>query len=217
MRAVVTAVRAKDDATCDRAVRQFADGLAAVGVALLTMVVTRAARRQRALGVNDKGAQGATADRTSTTRSAPGSQAKPSGGTPAQERSLFTPKQIGETEPGAVRVTPELQAQMDAAQARGAMSAEGYPDLPADAARTFGGTPQPWSGSENGTISRIVGADNNPNGSFWSPQLPSSEASWRAGSAVQNDWNGNGAFVQSPSASLRGWIGPSAPSYRATG
>lgn len=48
LRAVVQAVRAKDDASFDDAIRRFADGVALVGVALLTAVLTKVAREQRA-------------------------------------------------------------------------------------------------------------------------------------------------------------------------
>ena len=71
MRAVVTAVRAKDDATFDRAVRQFADGLAAVGVALLTVVVTRAVRRQRSFGDGESSSSSTPAPNGKPVRSQP--------------------------------------------------------------------------------------------------------------------------------------------------
>ena len=48
--------------------------------------------------------------------------------------------------------------------------------------------------------------------SYWSPgDPPQTEGEWRGGSAVLNDWNGNGAYVQSPTQGLRGWTGPAAP------
>ncbi len=132
----------------------------------------------------------------------------------------FTPIKTDQTEPGAVPMTSGLQAQMDAANARGAMSADGYPDLPADKAQTFGGTPTPWNGDDpanSGTISRVTGSDASANGGFWSPDAPTTEGDWRGGSAVQNNWNGNGAYVQSPTTGLRGWTGPAAPQMSSDG
>lgn len=111
-------------------------------------------------------------------------------------------------------MTTELQAQMDAANARGAMSADGYPDLPADKAQTFGATPVPWNGDDSAnaaTISRVIGSNETANGGFWSPDPPTTEENWRGGSAVRNKWNGNGAYVESPTNGLRGWTGPAAP------
>jgi hypothetical protein len=136
----------------------------------------------------------------------------------AVESGLFQPKLIGQTEPGAVEMTPEIQASMDAANARGAMSAAGYPDLPADAAKTFGETPIPWNGDEApGPISRVIGSGSNPAGEYWLPTAPTTEAEWRGGVAVQNDFNGDGAMVQADPAGLRGWIGKAAPQVSSDG
>ncbi len=140
------------------------------------------------------------------------------GGTPKSSWS-YQAKKIGQTEPGAVEETPALRAQMDEAANRSAMSADGYPDLPTDAARTFGGTPRPWDGnSESGPISRIIGQPSSADGSFWSQGLPpSSEAEWRSDSAVLNDWNGDGGYVTADPSNLKGWIGPSAPQISSDG
>jgi hypothetical protein len=54
--AVVDAVRAPDDAAFKDAVRRFAEGLSVVGIALLTAVVTRAARRRAAGSDTQSGA-----------------------------------------------------------------------------------------------------------------------------------------------------------------
>jgi hypothetical protein len=71
--AVVAAVRAPDEAAFDDAVRRFAEGLALVGIALLTAVVTRAARRRAGGGEGQSagaGEQGASAPQPR--RSTPG-------------------------------------------------------------------------------------------------------------------------------------------------
>ncbi len=157
------------------------------------------------LGASASAAEAATGDAAAT----------------SADPDLFTPKKLGQTEPGAVPMTPDLQAQMDAASDRGGMSAPGYPDLPPDAAKTFGADPVPWSGDDPGSpdsMSRVIGSAKSDNGSFWSPgDPPSSEADWRGGSAVLNDWNGNGAYVTSPTAGMRGWTGPAAPQVSSDG
>lgn len=133
--------------------------------------------------------------------------------------SPFSPKKIGETEPGAVPSTPRLEAELAQASQRTSMSAKGYPDLPASEAKNFGDNVRPWNGDEHpgGRITRVVGADNNPNGPYWQADLPQTEAAWRGGAAVKNDWNGNGAYVESPSQGLRGWIGSAAPQQSSDG
>ena len=144
------------------------------------------------------------------------------GGGTAAERSTvsspFSAKKTGVTEPGAVPATPELRAQAKAALSHGDMTAEGYPTLPASESQNFGEGVRPWNGDENpGTIRRVVGEDSNPNGSYWQKDLPTNEADWRSGSAVKNDWNGDGAYVESGTANLKGWIGPAAPQMSSDG
>ena len=131
---------------------------------------------------------------------------------PEAADSPFLPKKMGETEPGAVPATSQLQAQMKAASERGIVSAPGYPDLPANEAQNFGEGVRPWNGDkQQGTISRVIGAESDPNGSYWQAGVPGTEADWRANSAVKNDWNGDGGYVESSPQGLKGWIGPAAP------
>ena len=59
LRAVVAAVRATDEGAFDQAVKRFAEGLTLVGVALLTVVVARAARK-RAGGAEGGGSDAAS-------------------------------------------------------------------------------------------------------------------------------------------------------------
>ncbi len=124
----------------------------------------------------------------------------------------FLPKKLGEREEGAVPITAELEAARDAAKARTGQTADGYPELPDWAAKTFGEDARPWNGdAETGPIRRVIDADSNPAGGFWQREPLSDEPSWRGGAAVRNDWNGDGGYVEAPPAGLKGWIGPAAP------
>lgn len=130
----------------------------------------------------------------------------------------YSPKKLGQTEPGAVPRTPALQAEIDAAANARSRSAPGYPDLPADQAATFGDDVRPWNGDDHGApIRRVIGSDRDANGRFWQSEVPATEAEWRAGSAVRNNWNGNGGYVESPSEGLRGWIGSARPQESSDG
>ena len=130
----------------------------------------------------------------------------------------YAPKNIGQTEPGAVPNTAELQAQMDAAESASGRSAAGYPDLPQSEAQNFGDDVRPWNGDEEpGTISRVIGQDRSANGGYWQNGVPESEGDWRGQSAVKNDWNGNGGYVQSPTDGMRGWIGSARPQMSSDG
>ena len=129
----------------------------------------------------------------------------------------YTPKKLGQTEPGAVPNTPELQAEMDGAASAQARSAPGYPDLPAEKAATFGDDVRPWNGDGDGSVRRVIGRDEDANGGYWQTDVPQTEAEWRGGSAVLNDWNGDGGYVESPSDGLRGWIGSARPQMSSDG
>jgi hypothetical protein len=127
--------------------------------------------------------------------------------------SGFLPKKMGQREDGAAAMTPELKKEINgaaAARAKGAMNKEGWPTLPASARGTFNGDPTPVDLKPGTKLYRVVDADSNPNGSFWSlTPPPRSEAQWRSGAAVQNDWNGDGAFVEHTVGKdgLKGWQG----------
>ncbi|WP_185206331.1 DUF4123 domain-containing protein [Sphingomonas sp. NBWT7] len=135
----------------------------------------------------------------------------------APEPFQYTPKKLGQTEPGAVPNNPKLQAEMDAAANAQARKADGYPDLPADKAATFGDDVRPWDGPDDGTIRRVIGSDRDANGGYWQKDIPTNEAEWRGGSAVLNDWNGNGGYVESPTKGLKGWIGSARPQMSSDG
>lgn len=138
---------------------------------------------------------------------------------PASRSSFqYAPKKIGETERGAVPNTSQLQAEIDAAPSVQARSAPGYPDLPADKAATFGDDVRPWNGDQHpGPIRRVIGRDEDANGSFWQAEVPKTEAEWRGGSAVLNDWNSDGGYVESAPQGLRGWIGSARPEVSSDG
>lgn len=136
----------------------------------------------------------------------------------APESFPYSLKKVGQTEPGAVPNNPALQAEIDAGPLTRARSADGYPDLPADKAATFGDDVRPWNGDEHvGPIRRVIGSDRDANGGYWQAEIPRTEAEWRAGSAVLNDWNGNGGYVESPATGLRGWIGSARPQMSSDG
>jgi len=69
--AVVDAVRAPDETAFDDAVRRFAEGLALVGLAVLTAVVTRAARRRPAGGEAESAGAGPQPEPAPQPRRAP--------------------------------------------------------------------------------------------------------------------------------------------------
>jgi hypothetical protein len=130
----------------------------------------------------------------------------------------YSPKKIGQTEAGAVPNNAALQAEMDAAPFASAKSSPGHPDLPADKAATFGDDVRPWNGDNHpGTIKRVIGSDRDANGGYWQSEIPATEGEWRGGSAVLNDWNGNGGYVESPPTGLRGWIGSARPQMSSDG
>ena len=127
----------------------------------------------------------------------------------------YTPKQDGRIDPGAVPDTPEIIEAKNAADGRTAPPApDGWPKLPDDVAKTFGADPQPVHLPEGTTLYRVISADKGAGGSYWSTDpVPSTEGAWRASSAVTDEFNGDGGYVQTtvPPGGANGWSGPTAP------
>ena len=126
----------------------------------------------------------------------------------------FLAKKLGEREPGAVPMTPALEKKIANSKRQGPRTEEGWPDLPADKAATFEGAAEPVNLPPGTKIYRVIGSSRDAGGSYWSlEQPPQTEAEWRAGAAVLNDWNGDGGYVEYtvPEGGLRGWQGPAAP------
>ena len=109
-------------------------------------------------------------------------------------------------------MTPELKGQVNGGAAATAKSAPGYPDLSADATATFNNDARPWNGDTHpgGTMQRVIGQGRSANGHFWQSKVPATEAEWRAGSAVQNNWDGNGGYVESPTPAFADGSAPRA-------
>ncbi len=211
VKAVIDAARAKSQSDIDHAAQEAAGALVVLGV---TLFLKKLADRVQV--------ENSTGPKPAEPEPPPKPAAKPSSLPPVAKPNPFLPKKIGVTEPGAVPWTPELQEQMDAADARGAMSAPGYPDLPANVSQTFSDA-VPWDGDNptNGysSINRVIGEDGAAGGSYWAEagEAPDTEAEWRSDFAVKNEWNGDGAYVTSPTAGLKGWIGPAAPQMSSDG
>jgi len=152
-----------------------------------------------------EGGGAASAAQSSARTSARGGSTGP----PAATRdSPLLPKKVG-LEPGAVPgappkldVTPPVQPPDPRFQ------------IKPDDVDTFAQTPTFETLGEGTKIYRIVGQGSNPAGSYWSlDPPPATEAEWRAGSAVQNGWNGDGAYVvhEVGPDGLQVWKGPAGP------
>ncbi len=116
----------------------------------------------------------------------------------------YQPIQSGRLEPGAVSESPELTAVMAESEERVAPSAPaGWPQLDNETAATFGTDPEPVELKPGTKLYRVIGKDASSAGTFWSiDPPPTSEAAWRAQSAVKDSWNGDGGYVETT-------IGPS--------
>lgn len=92
-------------------------------------------------------------------------------------------------------------------------SPEGFPEIDESAVNTFASTPKPEILPEGTKIYRVVGDGTNPSGSFWSRNLPDTEAGWRSDAAVKGEWNGDGGFVEYtvPKGGIPAWTGEAAP------
>ena len=95
---------------------------------------------------------------------------------------------------------------------RQALSKEGWPDLPAREAPNFNNA-EAVTLPPGTKIYRVIDDSSNPSGGYWLERLPNDRASWRAESAVKNDWNTNGKYVEyevPEGAGLKLWRGSAA-------
>ncbi|MCY0095182.1 hypothetical protein [Hoeflea ulvae] len=138
----------------------------------------------------------------------------PNQASPGRNRQPFMKRKTGQREPGAVPMDPALRKEINgAAQARakGPIEKPGWPTLRGQERGTFKSDPEAVTLKPGTKLYRVVDAESNPDGAFWSLEPPPrSEADWRSGSAVLNDWNGDGAYVEHTvgKEGLNGWMGP---------
>jgi hypothetical protein len=90
---------------------------------------------------------------------------------------------------------------------------EGFPKISQSEVNTFTKIPTPEILPEGTKLYRIVGDGSNASGSFWTRELPATEAEWRSKAAVQGQWNGDGGYVEYtvPAGGIPAWTGKAAP------
>ena len=236
---VMTTLHAETQPDLDKAADYLAQAVAILGVVAFFSVVARVgAKFGRAAGAGEEDAAAASADTAAKpsaqpprTRAAeeqpsgPKEQPQPAGGKPAYKKNgnwdaprdwEYAPKQtLREKTPGEVDDTAALREARAAANSRTAPAApDGWPQMPDGVAKTFGADAQPIHLPEGTKLYRVIDSDASADGAYWSlDPPPSSEGAWRGGSAVQDDWNGDGGSVETtvPEGGINVWSGPTAP------
>jgi len=195
--------------------RGLADFVEAKTDAILRTVTDDASKKAEEL--RRTGGGGETDGSTGVGDKSDARRGKPADSSGAPARSWnYQPKQTGRVEPGAVPTNSDLANQMKAASVRPAPDAPpGFPAIPVRDAQTFASMPQPVSLPPGTKLYRVIGSDDTAAGSYWSTEPPpANESTWRAGSAVKDDWNGDGGYVEStvPAGEpLNAWGGPAGP------
>jgi hypothetical protein len=225
---LMTTLHAQSYSDLDKAADYLAQAVAIVGVvtffALLAKVGAKlgktgaAGEEEAAAGAGQKSPAGQKAP-VSEEPAPPESQPKPAykanGDWDASRDWEYAPKQTGRVEPGAVPDTPDLLEAQNAAISRTAPPApDGWPELPDNVAKTFGADAQPVNLPEGTKLYRVIASDNGAGGSYWSTDPPpATEGAWRASSAVTDEFNGDGGYVQTtvPRGGANVWSGPTAP------
>jgi uncharacterized Zn-binding protein involved in type VI secretion len=86
---------------------------------------------------------------------------------------------------------------------------KGWPDLPAAHTPNFQAA-QPVDLPPGTTLYRVIDDNSNPSGSYWAPDLPADENTWRSTCAVKTEWNSDGkvAVATVPAEGTKAWMGP---------
>lgn len=216
---------ATSDSDLDEAADALARAVVALGVAGLIAVLHRASVRKSGATTGSGAGQlmaereaiaAARAERLQARHKAQRERARAEYEANAEApASKFLAKKLGATEPGAAKMTPSLAreiAEGKLIQASGkGLTKDGWPPLSSDELATFKGTPKPIELKPGQKIYRVIDADCNPNGSYWSlDPPPQNEAAWRSGRAVKNDWNSDGMYVEKVVGpeGMKVWSGP---------
>ncbi|HQS97357.1 MAG TPA: hypothetical protein PK823_12780, partial [Novosphingobium sp.] len=218
--ATIQAQNSKTDAELEVAAKAYGEALGAMGPDLLMAIVGRFVPRKG--GASSGKVSVAKTDRTTT-----GKAKRPPDGTSRATKSKKPVATFGarstKTEKGAERPTASVLREIRRAKLREnkTLSKNGYPDAPGWAVKTFKSYPEPKTLPEGTKIYRVIDAESNPNGAFWTTQNPAkmSEAQWRSGAAVRGEWNGDGAYVEYtvPKGGLKVWSGEAAPQMSSDG
>lgn len=188
--------RAASYAELDQAGREFATGLAEVGVGTIMMILSVIGARQGLkMGRGAAGKMSASeppSEPPVTPRirqEPPPARREPEPRRPASpnrnaididRKGIPIGTRRGVAKPGLPEKT---------------LSKEGWPDLPARQAANFNSA-EPVTLKPGTKIYRVIDDSSNPAGPYWSEKLPGSRAEWRGDYAVRSDFNANGKYVE---------------------
>lgn len=179
------------------------------GIALIRVLLRRGYQNVKAKPATPK----------SVTVSGKGPTAKPKAKAPPPGKVKYRAKTPGIREDGAVASSPELIRQvadrsrrirgqpMDHTDRSGP-----WPTLPAKDAKNFAIDPTADRLPAGTKLYRILDTENGKKGHYWSLEPPTTEAAFRSGYAVKNDWSSASAYVTAtvPKGGLPVWRGPTA-------
>jgi hypothetical protein len=188
--------RATSYVELDQAGREFATGLAEVGVGTIMMILSvLGARQGLKMGRGAAGKLSASESPSEPPVTPRSREEPPRARREPEPRRPAPPKDDAyvldrEGVPiGARRglAKPGLPAEK--------LSKDGWPDLPARQAPDFNSA-EPVTLKPGTKIYRVIDDSSNPAGGYWAEKVPGSRAEWRSDFAVKNDWNTNGKYVE---------------------
>jgi len=188
--------RATSYAELDQAGREFATGLAEVGVGTIMMILSvLGARQGLKMGRGTAGKLNA-AESPSEPPVTPRIREEP-----PRARREPEPRRPPSPNRNAIDVDREgipIGARRGVANPglpKETLSKEGWPDLPARQAPNFNSA-EPVTLKPGTKIYRVIDDSSNPAGGYWTEKLPGSRAEWRSDLAVSSEFNANGKYVE---------------------
>src|SRR6266850_2044416 len=188
--------RATSYAELDQAGREFATGLAEVGVGtIMTILSVLGARQGLKMGRGTAGKLNA-AESPSEPPVTPRIREEP-----PRARREPEPRRPASPNRNAIDVDREgipIGARRGVANPglpKETLSKEGWPDLPARQAPNFNSA-EPVTLKPGTKIYRVIDDSSNPAGGYWTEKLPGSRAEWRSDLAVSSEFNANGKYVE---------------------
>jgi len=186
--------RASSYVDLDQAGREFATGLAEVGVGTILMILSVIGARQGLKMAKGAASAPPASESPSEPFAKPRIREEPPPPRKPEPRRATPNRDVVDADAAGVPIGARRGVAKPGLPAK-ALSKEGWPDLPADQAPNFNSA-EAVALKPGTKIYRVIDDSSNPAGGYWTEKLPASRAEWRSDLAVRSDFNANGKYVE---------------------